>query len=724
LFCSSCGHENPRENRYCGMCGTPFPHRLLTVPDAQSTLTFSSAPIVITPSQLPAPAAAPPQPPPKPVVTAVPHDEPAPLENTLVEHPPTPVTEERSVAAATVPAVESAPVVDAPLPAAAPVIELAEPLAAPEETPAEVSKPAPAAKLIETTAEQTAPVSVVADAAPPLETPRAVPQLQEAPPSPPVEAELAPSSPAELHDTASRPAPPEVAEPTSPAPPPSVTPSPRKPPPPRAGTADRRPSVIQRLPALQPIPPPPASAGMPTFKSVAEASGPPVSTPFEIPEARDPNEERELQEFVAGFRYTPPDESFDELTMRSEVPVIDKEAPVTPSHPSFDDDVPPPPEAGPHPTGEEYYPPPGLAAGRSRFLDIAETHPTGAGRGNTTTAGTSFLGLDGTLTAATPPLDEVGQPSRVRWLFWTSLVAALAIFGGLGFLEGRAQINHTNQGPIEIIVQQYQKLRQRMTMGTATAPAAPASIADKQAEDTPKPTVTPAQPSGTDQPNNAVNTNPPATPETQPALAPDQPQPQPSTPPQSITAENHQPTATPLASPSAATQQKPIAEKELQPAPVPGNAAAKVETARPIEPPVPKSSSTHEPGQQELAKAMEASDPAVAAAWLWKATSRGNPTAPVRLADMYIKGKGVPHSCEQALVLLRSAAIKENAPARNRLASLYANGTCVARDRVKAYQLMSSALVADPGSDWAQQNREELWQQMTPQERSQAEKYR
>ena len=37
---------------------------------------------------------------------------------------------------------------------------------------------------------------------------------------------------------------------------------------------------------------------------------------------------------------------------------------------------------------------------------------------------------------------------------------------------------------------------------------------------------------------------------------------------------------------------------------------------------------------------------------------------------------------------------------------------------------MSSALVADPGSDWARQTREDLWQQMTPEERVQAQKYR
>jgi len=76
------------------------------------------------------------------------------------------------------------------------------------------------------------------------------------------------------------------------------------------------------------------------------------------------------------------------------------------------------------------------------------------------------------------------------------------------------------------------------------------------------------------------------------------------------------------------------------------------------------------------------------------------------------------------MVLLRSAATKENAPARNRLAALYANGTCVQRDRVKAYQLMSSALQADPTSEWAKESREAVWNQMTPAERAEAQKYR
>ena len=63
-----------------------------------------------------------------------------------------------------------------------------------------------------------------------------------------------------------------------------------------------------------------------------------------------------------------------------------------------------------------------------------------------------------------------------------------------------------------------------------------------------------------------------------------------------------------------------------------------------------------------MAKANNASDAAAAAAWLWKATAKGNPDAPVRLADMYVKGDGVPRSCEQALVLLNSGSDQGKCP--------------------------------------------------------------
>ena len=130
------------------------------------------------------------------------------------------------------------------------------------------------------------------------------------------------------------------------------------------------------------------------------------------------------------------------------------------------------------------------------------------------------------------------------------------------------------------------------------------------------------------------------------------------------------------------------------------------------------------PGADELAKANNASDAAAEAAWLWKATAKGNPTAPVRLAAMYVKGEGVPRSCEQAIVLLKTAAEKENAVARNQLASMYGSGVCVQRNRVEAYRWASSALAANPDSEWAQQRRDQLWQQMTAEERALAEKYK
>lgn len=125
-----------------------------------------------------------------------------------------------------------------------------------------------------------------------------------------------------------------------------------------------------------------------------------------------------------------------------------------------------------------------------------------------------------------------------------------------------------------------------------------------------------------------------------------------------------------------------------------------------------------------MQKAKNASDSAASAAWLWKATAKGNPDAPVQLADMYIKGNGVPRSCEQAVVLLKTAAEKENASARNRLASMYATGNCVPRNRVEAYRWLSAALAANPNSQWAQQNRDLIWNQMTPDEQQAAQKYR
>jgi hypothetical protein len=104
-----------------------------------------------------------------------------------------------------------------------------------------------------------------------------------------------------------------------------------------------------------------------------------------------------------------------------------------------------------------------------------------------------------------------------------------------------------------------------------------------------------------------------------------------------------------------------------------------------------------------------------------KATANGNPDAPIELADRYLSGKGVPRSCEKAVLLLQSAAAKANVRACNRLASMYAIGICVPRDRIRAYGWLGSALAADPHNEWARLNRDLTLHQMTAEERSQAE---
>jgi hypothetical protein len=712
LLCGSCGYDNPREHRYCGMCGTPFPHRPLTVPEAQSTLTFNSAPIDVAPSYLPLAAAEPPQPEALPATA-----------NVGVEETPPEPSETKSP--------ERSPAQDLPrrftpeeLPA--PALDLSQPAIREEVSPPAsqaqfvASPPAPESHedehsaIAEAAALTAASETASADVPPPEAAPVAAQPAPEAPALAPIAVE--PESPSPQIGR-------EEASPREPLSMPEIrrySPSHHEAPPARfeSGTSN-----LTAVPRPQSTEPPPASAGMPTFQSVAEAAGAPPISPFEPAAEKNADDERELQEFVANFRYNPPEESVDELTMRSEVPVLDAEAPVTPSHPSFDDDVPPPPQAGPHPTGQEYYSHPDAPSDRTHFLEIEDSPRTAVASSASTASGTSLLGLSDPLVTIAPSHDdELAHPSNRRWLLWTSIAVLIAVFGSLGFLEGHTGMNHAYTGSVAIIKEQYSKLRQRVSELTAPKPAATAESPAAQPLSEVKPT-SPEESAAKPPAESASNSTPATAPTTQPAATADQ---QPSMSPATLAqpAPPNDTSTNPPASapPPAVVTQKPTADALASPAP--DTTAAKHELTG--EPPLvavkPKSKS--DPGQQELANALQASDPAATAAWLWKATSRGNPVAPVRLADMYIKGKGVPHSCEQALVLLRSEAAKDNAPARNRLAALYANGTCVTRDRVRAYQLMSSALAVDPTSEWAEQNRKELWQQMTPEERAQAEKYR
>jgi TPR repeat protein len=69
-------------------------------------------------------------------------------------------------------------------------------------------------------------------------------------------------------------------------------------------------------------------------------------------------------------------------------------------------------------------------------------------------------------------------------------------------------------------------------------------------------------------------------------------------------------------------------------------------------------------GSEELSMAQaylsgtsgEPRNSAEAAKWLWKSMAKHNSTATLTLADLYLKGDGVAKNCDQARVLLDSAA--------------------------------------------------------------------
>lgn len=87
-------------------------------------------------------------------------------------------------------------------------------------------------------------------------------------------------------------------------------------------------------------------------------------------------------------------------------------------------------------------------------------------------------------------------------------------------------------------------------------------------------------------------------------------------------------------------------------------------------------------GSEELATALrylygsngQGQDKAEAVKWLWKSIAKHNSPATLVLADIYLKGDGVPKNCDQARVLLDSAARKGIAGAGERLRNLQAFG--------------------------------------------------
>jgi predicted nucleic acid-binding Zn ribbon protein len=102
-------------------------------------------------------------------------------------------------------------------------------------------------------------------------------------------------------------------------------------------------------------------------------------------------------------------------------------------------------------------------------------------------------------------------------------------------------------------------------------------------------------------------------------------------------------------------------------------------------PPAPEQSAAPaavDNGSEELAVAQRylgdssgrGRDSAEAAKWLWKSIAKHNSQATILLADLYLKGDGVSKNCDQARVLLDSAARKGIAAAGERLRNLQAFG--------------------------------------------------
>ncbi len=90
-------------------------------------------------------------------------------------------------------------------------------------------------------------------------------------------------------------------------------------------------------------------------------------------------------------------------------------------------------------------------------------------------------------------------------------------------------------------------------------------------------------------------------------------------------------------------------------------------------------------------------------------------------AQQYLQGApGVTQNCDQGLVYLRAAAQKNEPAAAVQMGALYASGHCVKQDRVMAYRWFNSAHELQPSNTWIQRNLDQLWGQMTAEERRQA----
>ena len=336
-----------------------------------------------------------------------------------------------------------------------------------------------------------------------------------------------------------------------------------------------------------------------------------------------------LDEYLQSFHYQPPDEP-DEIAMHGDASVHEQEAapaenetvapPAASEVTTLDDAVASAPAAkskapaiiekvppdtvesrlGLEPEAQEE-----VRSERPKFLDLDDLRDQSgpATSGTSIITGPSFLGLNDPPPTAKKRLPKPRKVRKSHWGAWSAVILIL-IFAGLGWMQYRSQVNHANNGPVEIVKAKVRDWRQRILARRQRTGSG------KFDQDNSKP-VRPQRGAQSSNPNETATGEEAST-----GLPP------------SNTAET-----TSVSKPPKAALTSPTS-----PVTTAASGAANQEAA-------PKPSFA---GAEEMTKAKNASDAAATAAWLWKATAKGNPDAPVQLADMYIDGQGVPRSCEQA----------------------------------------------------------------------------
>ncbi len=361
-----------------------------------------------------------------------------------------------------------------------------------------------------------------------------------------------------------------------------------------------------------------------------------------------------------------------------------------------------------------------------------------------TVSGPSFLGLD-----EPPSQDYLVEESPSHAGRNLLVLVILAIVGVLGYLEWRASNRGESTNPVDVLHLKLPKKKGQGQVEVAPSSTTSPTTADSASNSGKPDLIAEPNQSATQSSNPAPDSQPPAT------SAAAGPSPSPGEviiPPSRTTNQGSAAASSPAPAASAnETKPSPVEQQPTteiaksvppatsKPAPLPQSdapAAGKPTATKPTaskpaaatsakQQPVPDESAPEadaslNAGAFELQKGKAAGATDDGRMWLWKAVAKGNGEAPVLLADMYLQGNGVAKDCEQAVLLLNAAAKKANPRARTKLGSLYATGQCVAQDRVQAYKWMTSALAANPGSEWIEKNRQQLLNQMTASERKRA----